>query len=232
MTGEYADREKRPEPERKERTIYDPMYEQPKPTSDRWDEEPIPGYGSDHLKNYPWLGFDLGELVAARINETEAEKADRLSVAKPGENVWRTPESIRAEREAYLAKNPHIAQRLSKRLDQNLPSGVFINASGGSLTDDKGGKAGLQKRVKAFAKGGTNTFFVPILTTDGKTGINTTDSNPNKVHRDRKYEYPGRRRNPFKEGTNTYWRDVVDETKDAVNASGKHVGKLCTGQKI
>jgi hypothetical protein len=37
-----------------------------------------------------------------------------------------------------------------------------------------------------FAKAGANTFFVPILTSDGKVGMNTTDENSSKVHRDRR----------------------------------------------
>jgi Glycosyl hydrolase-like 10 len=119
------------------------------------------------------------------------------------------------------------------QLSNNLPNGVFINAAGGALTSAGGGKAGLQQRVTEFAKAGANTFFVPILTTDGKVGMNTTDENSSKVHRDRKYEYQAQdNAGIIKNNQRTYWRDVVDETKEAVNASGRTVGKGAKDAKV
>jgi Glycosyl hydrolase-like 10 len=81
-----------------------------------------------------------------------------------------------------------------------------------------------------FAKAGANTFFVPILTSDGRVGMNTTDDNKSKIHRDRKYEFQANPGWPHKD--RTYSRDVVDETKDAVNASGKTVGKGSNDAKV
>jgi hypothetical protein len=98
------------------------------------------------------------------------------------------------------------------------------------LTGAGGGKAGLQQRVTELSKAGANTFFVPILTSDGRVGMNTTDENSSKIHRDRKYEFQANPGWPHKD--RTYSRDVVDETKDAVNASGKTVGKGSNDAKV
>jgi hypothetical protein len=113
-------------------------------------------------------------------------------------------------------------------LKENLPDAVFVNAAGGALTDQKGGKAGLQQRVQTFSNGTVaRTYFVPILTSDGKVGMNTTDDNPSKIHRDRKYEYkakPNDILSPLRKDR-VYSRDVVDETRDALAASQFKVGK-------
>ena len=132
------------------------------------------------------------------------------------------------EAELIARSSPNVP-----KLKSNIPSGVFIDASGGALTGEKGGQTGLQNRVKGFSQSGANTFYVPILTSDGKVGLNTTDNNAEKIHRDRKYESQVPSKHFGNIGIkNTIWRDVVDETKDAVNASGRHVGRGATDAKV
>jgi Glycosyl hydrolase-like 10 len=113
-------------------------------------------------------------------------------------------------------------------LKDYLPDAVFVNAAGGALSDGKGGKAGLQQRVQTFSNGSVaRTYFVPILTSDGRVGMNTTDDNPSKIHRDRKYEYkakPGDILSPLRK-ERVFSRDVVNETRDALAANQFKVGK-------
>jgi hypothetical protein len=106
MTGEYADREKRPEPKRNERSIYDPVYEEPKPTSDELDVTAIPGYGADYAKDYPALqGDTFAALIAAHTKETTADDLGTPEKKTPDTGLWKMPEDLKAK-----DKDTRIAQ--------------------------------------------------------------------------------------------------------------------------
>jgi hypothetical protein len=141
-----------------------------------------------------------------------------------------TPEET-ARLRAMIGPN---AQSNAKNLRQNMPSAAFINGSGNALSGPQGRK-NLRDNVTSLVNDhGANTLYVPILTSDGRVGVNTTGDRKDQIYRDRKYEevrtetvpspwgWLGR---PDRTRTMRYPRDVVDETRDAVNSTGRQAGK-------